>query len=743
MTKPPPVEAFELEDCHGLVDPRFRPLDLAAAVGRLSDPAAATETVHWGRNYLYRSRLETGEASLDVVVKQYRNQGWVKRLRRRWRGSKAARCFHNARAFQAAGLPTADAVLLIESKRSDGQSLFVSRDLKGLIEARYLLRAANQGREKELFPGVDMEAFLDALGHTLRRMHQAGIFHRDLSIGNVLLPETLDAMSGSNAAVGANVAGGANGLYLIDLGRARRKRRLSLSQRTRDLCRLAIFRPEHQRRFLDAYWGAGGASGVRAGIYKLYHHGFHWRMEAKNKVREWRQRYWKPQAPRHPHAHIPAAAADASARDKSVWDHLSDQPHQHAGRFEKLGVRIRDAPSHLRQMATLAVALPRIVRRYRRLSREIGGRPIDWGGVGVGVRPYPEAPDRQLAAIDDLGVDKVLLRLHPWDDDHGDEEALARELAGRGLDLTFALPQNRDLVRDPARWRMKVEELAERFGDFGRRFQIGQAINRSKWGIWRYGEYLDLAASAAEILKRRPGVEILGPAVIDFEFHVTASVLNLRQDDVDFDILSSLLYVDRRGAPERAQLGFDTVAKVILLKAIAETARHCGPRSWITEVNWPLSEGPHSPAGRAVAVSPQEQADYLVRYYLLTLTSGAVERVYWWQLVARGYGLLVPDGSDERADLNRRPAFAALATLAAELRGSRFLRRLPSPRGTWLLLFRHRDGGDCVAGWSIAGSPRVTLPATPREVVEQHGGLTQTPADPRVKLSPSVHYFRI
>ena len=730
-----------------MIAPHFEPLDLAASVRRLQDPATAEETIHWGRNYLYLTHLETAEGRSDVVVKQFRNQGLGRRLKRRWRGSKAARSYHNARAFQDAGLSTAEALLLIESKRPDGPSFFVTRHLQDVIEARYLLRAANQHAEQERFPGLDMDAFLVALGQALRQMHEAGFFHRDLSIGNVLLPTRFTEGASSLAA---------RDLFVIDLNRARRRRRLGLSQRTRDLCRLAIFRPEHQRRFLDAYWGAGHAGRGRVFLYKLYHHGFHSRIEGKKKLREWTRRSWHWLLPRRPHAHIPQAPSDASARDKIVWDHLSDQPHQHAGRFEKLSVRIRDAPSHFYQIATLATAAPRVMTRYRQLMRELHRQPVPWGGVGICVRPCPEAPDQLLAALDDLGVGKVLLRLHPWDDDHDEEEALARELVNRGYDLMFALPQNRDLVRDPTRWRMKIEELAERFTRYGRRFQVGQAINRSKWGIWRYGEYLDLAASAAEILKRRPDVEILGPAVIDFEYHVTASILNLRKSDVHFDILSSLLYVDRRGAPERPQLGFDTVGKVVLLRAIAETARNCGPRSWITEVNWPLWEGPHSPAGRTVSVSSETQADFLARYYLLALTTGAVERVYWWQLVARGYGLIMsgPGDGSNRVELIRRPGFNALATLDRELRGSRFIGPLPSSPGIRMFLFRHDDGDEVIAAWSIADrsqvtpergrrSEIVTLPRLAREVVEQGGERSAAPESRDVEVSSSVRYFRL
>ncbi len=168
----------------------------------------------------------------------------------------------------------------------------------------------------------------------------------------------------------------------------------------------------------------------------------------------------------------------------------------------------------------------------------------------------------------------MLLRLHPWEDDHAAEEELARELHARGLEVSFALPQNRELVRDPARWRRALEAIAPRFTPYGRHFQVGQAINRSKWGIWNVREYVELARAAEEILRPYPGVELLGPSVIDFEYHVTAAVLNLRDPGFRFDAVSALLYVDRRGAPENRQAGLDTEDKALLLRAIAETARN-------------------------------------------------------------------------------------------------------------------------------------------------------------------------
>src|SRR4029077_5966887 len=138
-----------------------------------------------------------------------------------------------------------------------------------------------------------------------------------------------------------------------------------------------------------------------------------------------------------PHTHIPDAPVGAGSRDKVVWDRLSDQPHQHAGRLDKLKVRLggaRGAPrdklkvrladrrAHGEQGAVIASALPRIWRRYRRLKDNLYKAPVDFGGIGVCVRPWPEAPRALLDLIDELGVRHVLLRLHPWEEDHDVEE---------------------------------------------------------------------------------------------------------------------------------------------------------------------------------------------------------------------------------------------------------------------------------------------------------------------------------
>ncbi len=385
----------------------------------------------------------------------------------------------------------------------------------------------------------------------------------------------------------------------------------------------------------------------------------------------------------------------------------------------------------------------RLLRRFRRsggVSRRSGRRlyskPVVIGGIGLAVRPFPEDPDAHLEAILETGVRHVLLRLHPWDESHDDEERLAAALVDNGIDLAVSLPQNRELVRDLPRWRAAVEELGDRFSRYSKDFVIGHAVNRSKWGVWTSAEYVRLFREAEDVLRRLQGVRILGPGVIDFEFQSTLAYL--RRSDLSFDAIASLLYVDRRGAPENRQLGLDTVGKMMLLRAICDTSGRSKAPSWITEVNWPLWEGPHSPAGRAVSVDEQTQADYLTRYYLLGLGSGLVERIYWWRLVARGYGLTTvePDGR-----IRRRPSFDALKTLVRELDGTQSIGPAPAPEGVFLHQFE-KGNVRIVSAWSLDAGVAARLPFTPISGTDRDGRPLKVHPGPDVVLGPSPVFYR-
>lgn len=713
-----PSVPFVAAGLHGEAVASLADPDLAFGVARVVDPASAVETIHWGRNYLYAANLETSGGAVEVVVKQFRNQGLRRSLERRLRGSKAERSWRVARALLAAGIRTPEPLLLVESDEREGPSYFVTRRLQGSFEVRHFFRRLNGDPNAGEFPEAEPERLLGLLGRLARRLHDGGVFYRDLSIGNVLATRKSD---------------GDLDLWLVDPNRARLGVRMGLVRRCRDLCRFPILSRAHRDAFLAAYWGSvPGRWSPRRWLHIAMVRAFMAKHDLKRPLR----RRPPPAGGRH-HAHIPPAPNGASARDKAVWDRLSDQPHQHARPVEKALIRLADAGSHLRDTGVMLAAGPRVVRRYRALRDGLHLEPVRFAGAGVALGPWEGDPEPLLEALEELGARSVMLRVHPWDEDCRGAVEMARELDRRGLEVAFALPQNRELVRDTGRWCAAVESLGEQLAPYGSVFQVGQAPNRSKWGVWTRDEYVRLYTTAAEVLRRRPGVELAGPAVIDFEYHFTAALVNRRVPGLHFDVVSSLLYVDRRGAPEATQLGFDTVGKVLLLKAIADTGRCSTGRCWITEVNWPLWEGPHAPAGRKVAVDEERHADYLVRYYLLVLGTGMVEKVFWWQLSARGYGLLCPE---EGGGLRRRPAFLALRTLLRELEGAMFLGPVPSPAETWLYRFS-RPGGEVVVGWSLDEGRRATLPRPATEVVDRDGVKSPAMGTTAIVLGPSPRYF--
>jgi tRNA A-37 threonylcarbamoyl transferase component Bud32 len=687
------VQGFDLEGLAGEWSRSFGEVELDE-VRRVIDPSSAVRTVHWGRNYLYEAVMETATGSHPVVVKSFRDDGWRRQLSRRLKGTKARRSWLASLAFLDAGVAVPRPIFVAESRDELGPSYFVCTLIPDALEARYLFRAMSAGTAAEQFPEIDVDVFLGALGAMLRRLHDAGAWHRDVSAGNVLL-------------TGRWHEADAGELYLLDLNRARVGRRLTRNERMRDLARLPLFRKPHRERLLGAYF-ARPAARIDRLFYAAAHFGFHNRHRVKGRLRGVRSALAGLRS-RGAHAHIPPPEAGAEGRERVVWDGLSDQPHLHAGRWAKARERVADSAVHVRGAAVVARTLPRTWRCYRALRSELYRRPVPWGDLGIGVHAGSAELGAILDLVEGLATRQVLQRVHVWEGEIERDVGLARELRQRGCEVVLAVPQNRELVRDAAKWREALEQVRDGFEGLISCIQVGHAINRSKWGVWNPREHERLLSVAGEVFGDSGEISMMGPAVIDFEFHQTALALNWGVRRRPFDVVSSLLYVDRRGAPENEQAGLDTVDKITLLRAIIQASRDGDRPSWITEVNWPLREGPHSPAGRQVSVDERRQADYLVRYMILGLGTGLVERIYWWQLVAKGYGLV----DTENGDLRPRAAYAAMRGLQWFLRGGRSLGPLEAEAPVRLWGLEREDGSRWVAAWRTSDDEALWQPPAP------------------------------
>lgn len=375
------------------------------------------------------------------------------------------------------------------------------------------------------------------------------------------------------------------------------------------------------------------------------------------------------------HADDPRPGNPSRSRDHFRWDDRHHQPHTDMGKWEKFWASRADAAQFLRLLGRNVAQLGPVVRRYRALLRaEPPSHPVAEHEFGIAVSPAPATWGRYLERIRDLDARALLIRVPAWAPQSVFElhDEFAR-LRAAGTRFTFTLLQNRDMVNDPGRWQAFAREAAGRLGDLDPTFQLGHAINRKKWGVWHPNEYVRLMEAAASARDEFPAVRWIGPPVIDFEYYFTTHYL-VGKRPFDFDGVAALLYVDRRGSPDNVQYGhFDLYRKIMLLRAVVQASGHPDVPIHLTEFNWPLKgSGKHSPAGEHVQTDEAGQARYLVLYDLTAAATGQVASTFWWQLVARGYGLL-----DEDDAWTERRAYRAFKHLLARTRGWE-VRRLPS-----------------------------------------------------------------
>lgn len=343
-------------------------------------------------------------------------------------------------------------------------------------------------------------------------------------------------------------------------------------------------------------------------------------------------------------------------QDQAWWDYYSDQPYQ-IPRSQKPRTTLRKVTEYTVTGTTALLVLPVLAWRYLAL-KPMESPPAADSFVGLSISPEPKFDDAVYDMVHELGVRELLVRLPTWDLDAVD---VLQRLMERYPDHRFLINvlQNRECVLNARHWQDSLCTIFDRFAGITSDFQIGNAINRTKWGLFHSGEYLMLLEIAEQVRMDFPTVRLVGSSVIDFEPLVTLrTLLNFRH--YKLDAVSSLLYVNRRGSPYSRQYRFfDLERKLKLIYAMVSISNRAQKRLWITEVNWPLLDTkpytPNSGHPRST-VDEQTQAKYLKQYYQIAYRSGVVQKVYWWQLINPGYGLV-----DHRSgSLRKHPAYYAL-----------------------------------------------------------------------------------
>ena len=345
----------------------------------------------------------------------------------------------------------------------------------------------------------------------------------------------------------------------------------------------------------------------------------------------------------------------------SWWDPHSDQPYK-LPKGEKPRTTSAQIYEYLKTALTALVASPGLAWRYAFPGPKNYPKAIDF--VGLGISPDHGDVNQLQDLVSELGVKCLLLRVPSW---HCEQVDYYLRFAERFPNNSFLINilQSRDSVEHPQEWRRALEVITDAFLPITKEFQIGNAINRTKWGCRHTGEYLSLLNATNGMRESHPGIVLAGSSVIDFEPLATLRTL-INFHPFQLDACASAMYVNRRGSPRSKQYGlFSLREKLRLIFAITKLSTRSTSELWITETNWPLlNTKPYTPNSGLPrsTVDEETQAQYLTDYYRIAHALGYVSRVYWWQLVNPGYGLI--DHRD--GQMRKMPSFFSFKRLLAD-----------------------------------------------------------------------------
>jgi hypothetical protein len=329
-----------------------------------------------------------------------------------------------------------------------------------------------------------------------------------------------------------------------------------------------------------------------------------------------------------------------------IWDRYSDQPYPIKDKIYKKKMRYKHIWAYIPLLLVNIIVFPLsvLLMPFFKPKKE---ENLEFYGIGVDI----DKGMIQNTLIDELGVKHLLIRMPLWDMQRVDAYVTFAKSFGEDKHILINIIQDREHIENKVLLQKDIKIIFDKFASFVTEYQIGHAINRTKWGFFSMDEYLQWFMSIQKIKDSNyPQIKLIGSSVIDFEFHYTIRTL-FNFFSIKYDIFSSLLYVDRRGSPYNKQMGiFDTKNKINMLYALVRLSPKSKNKIYITEVNWPLANtAPYAPTSEAECVEENTYAQYMLAYYRIAKESQKIQRVYWHQLIASGYGLV-----DDRKDTIRK-----------------------------------------------------------------------------------------
>ena len=169
----------------------------------------------------------------DIIIKKFKLLRFYDRFRLRFQKSKAARSLEIGIALFELGIKTPKPIALVETRNSLNKiisSFYITEYEKYDCTLKKIIKDKNHPFHKII------HTLLPDIAQDIKKMHDAGIIHNDLHVGNILIKDL-----SSNP-----------GFFYIDLNRGRIKKKLSFNKRLKDIARLRLNRDE-QKIFLKNY----------------------------------------------------------------------------------------------------------------------------------------------------------------------------------------------------------------------------------------------------------------------------------------------------------------------------------------------------------------------------------------------------------------------------------------------------------------------------------------------------------
>ena len=322
------------------------------------------------------------------------------------------------------------------------------------------------------------------------------------------------------------------------------------------------------------------------------------------------------------------------------WDKYSDQPSVIKDKLYKRSMRKKYILDYLKLFFISLFVLPIsfLTMKFFRGKEVFTNKEF----IGIGVNL--DKGNLQQELIEELGVKNLIIRIPLHDIKNIDLYVDFANSFNKSSEKNILLNiiQDREHIENEELLKKDLNTIFSKFKHISKEYQIGSTINRIKWGFFAVEEYLKFYKVAQAIRDEKyQELKLLGPSMIDFEYYYNSrAMFNLY--DINYDKVSALLYVDRRGSPLNSQYGiFDTKNKIDLLYSMCKLSPKSSDEIYITEVNWPISNtAPYSPTSEKECVSNEAYTKFMTEYIKITRNTKKIQRVYWHQLIAPGYGLV-------------------------------------------------------------------------------------------------------